>query len=447
MTWENKPVWSEGMFLRPQHFQQFERFVGAQLESRVAPLAAHAYGLSELQIDTGQLRTGKLAITRCAGVFADGTPFRVPEDAAAPPPMEIMRDTRDVTVHLCIPQSRAGVADAALDAGAGTETRFVAEEFETVDTVYGAASRVPLNIGRLQLSLRHEGERLEGYTTLPLARVIERRSDDSVSLDPGFIPCGMTIGASPVLAGFVSELEGMVHQRAEAIAGRLGTPGAKAVADITDFLMLIAANRAEATLKHLSALPVVHPADFYGFLCALAAELSTFTASGNRPQFMPPYAHRDQRVCFDAVMQDLRRSLSAVFEQSAVAIPLEARAYGISVGQISDASLFTGASFVLAVRAAVDTEQLRAHMPKRTKVGSVEHIRDLVMRQLPGAELYPMPAEPRQIPFRANTVYFSINTRHEAWQAVRTSGAVALHVAGEIPGIELEMWAIRGAEA
>ncbi|RZM10887.1 MAG: type VI secretion system baseplate subunit TssK, partial [Sphingomonas sp.] len=121
--------------------------------------------------------------------------------------------------------------------------------------------------------------------------------------------------------------------------------------------------------------------------------------------------------------------------------------YGIRVGQITDRSLFSGASFILAARGAVDTETLRANLPRRAKLGSVEHIRDLVMRQLPGADIHPMPAEPRQIPFRANTVYFAINTRHEQWQSVATSGAVALHVAGEIPDLDLEMWAIRGSQS
>lgn len=446
MTWENKPVWSEGMFLRPQHFQQFERFTGAQLEARVAPLVAHGYGVHQLEIGEGPLKTGKVVINRCSGVFEDGTPFRIPEQAAAPKPLEVMRDVRDQIVHLCIPESRAGIADVALDRSAQAETRYAGEEFEAVDIVYGASSRVAMNVGRLQLSLRTEAEGLDGYTTLPIARVIERRTDDSVVLDPGFIPCCVSVTASPVLSGFITELEGMLHQRAEAIAGRLGTPGAKAVADITDFLMLMVANRTEALLKHFSALPSIHPADFYGMLCGLAGELSTFTQTSNRPTFMPLYAHRQQRVCFDAVMQDLRRSLSKVFEQAAVAIPLTPRGYGIQVGQIEDRSLFTTASFVLAVRAGVDSEQVRANMPRLTKIGSVEHIRDLVNRHLPGADLYPMAAEPRQIPFRANTVYFNINSRHEQWQAVRTSGAVALHVAGEIPGLELEMWAIRGQQ-
>ena len=422
MTWENKPVWSEGMFLRPQHFQQFERFVGAQLEGRVRPLVAHGYGFAEVQIAPGPLLTGKLVIARCAGVFEDGTPFRVPEEAAAPLPLEVTRNTRDAVVYLCIPQNRAGVADVALDPAARIDTRFRAEEFEAVDTVYGSAARIPINIGRLQLSLRTQADGLDGYLSLPLARVLEQRADDSVSLDPAFIPCAVAVGASPILSGFLTELEGMLHQRGEAIAGRLGTPGGKAVADITDFLMLMTTNRSEALIKHLIAMPTVHPADLYGMLCALAGELSTFTATSNRGQAMPVYAHREQRLCFDAVMADLRRSLSKVFEQTAVPIPLVPRAYGISVGQIQDRSLFTTAQFVLAARSGADTEQLRANLPRRIKVGSVEHIRDLVMRQLPGADVYPMPAEPRQIPFRANTVYFSINTRHEQWNAVRTSG-------------------------
>lgn len=447
MTWENKPVWTEGMFLRPQHFQQFERFVSAQLEARVAPLAGHGWGLSALQIDEGLLRTGKLAIARADGIFDDGTPFRVPHEAGAPVPLEIGRDLRDTVVHLCVPQARAGGADVALDAGARAETRYLAGEFEAADAVYGAPARVALNVGRLQLSLRHEAEGLDGYSTIPIVRVIERRADDSVTLDAGYIPTVVAVNASPTLAGFLSELEGLLHQRGEAIAGRLGTPGSKGVADITDFLMLMAVNRAEAMVKHLAAIPGLHPADLYERLAVLAAELSTITQANNRPRFVPPYAHRDQRACFDVAMADLRRSLNVVFEQNAVAIPLELRSFGIRVGTISDRSLFNDAAFVLAARASVDTETIRANLPRRAKLGSVEHIRDLVMRQLPGVDIFPMPAEPRQIPFRSNTVYFSINTRHEQWQAVRTSGALALHIAGDIPDLELEMWAIRGVQA
>ncbi|VVT17926.1 Type VI secretion system protein ImpJ [Erythrobacter sp. EC-HK427] len=446
VTWENKPVWSEGMFLRPQHFQQFDRHVTAQLEGRVSPLLSYAYGLTALRFSEGQLKTGKLVVEKCSGVFPDGTPFRVPEEVAAPMALDVKANKRDAIVHLCIPEMRAGAAEVALDETAQAETRFVAGEFEASDSVYGSASRVAMSVGKLQLSLRFEDEGLEGYQTLPVARVTERKADDSVSLDQHFIPCGVAITAGEKLPRFLSELEGMVHQRAEAIAGRLGTPGAKSVADVSDYLTLMILNRAESEIRHLASLPAVHPADFYSFLVTLAGELSTYMTKARRPNFMPTYMHREQRHCFNAVILELNNLLSQSKMEHTINIPLQLAKHGVRWGQINDRSLFTAAEFILAVRAEVDPERVRANLPKLAKVGSVEHISQLVNKQLPGASLSPMGAEPRQIPFTANTTYFRINTTHEQWKAVEVSGKVAIHVQDKLPGIDMELWAIREPE-
>lgn len=444
MTWENKPVWTEGMFLRPQHFQQLERFGTAQLEARVQGLRPYGWGLTDLHLDEGLLKTGKLAIVRCAGVFDDGTPFRIPAEATAPLPLEIPRTLRESVIHLCIPIRRAGTADVRFDTTVQVETRFVAEEFEAADSVQGAAGRESIEVGRLQALLRSDAEPMQGYSSLPIARVLERRPDESVLLDDEFIPTVQNHLASPTLAGFMSELDGILHQRGEAIAGRLGTASSKSVADITDFLTLMIINRAESGVKHLAATPGIHPVDLYFYLVGLAGELATITGPGSRPNFMPTYDHRSISTCFGPLIRELRRSLNFATAQKAVPIPLEDRNFGIRVGVIHDGTLLNEAAFVLAARAAVDSEALRANLPRRIKIGSVESIRDLVMRHLAGVEIYPMPSEPRQIPFRANTVYFSVNIRSEHWQQVRSSRAVAVHFAGDIPDLQLELWAIRG---
>lgn len=446
MTWENKPVWSEGMFLRPQHFQQFDRHVTAQLEGRVAALRNYPYGLTELRFSEGQLKTGKLVIERCSGIFGDGTPFRVPEEVAAPMSLEVKTDKRDAIVHLCIPEARAGAAEVALDESAQADTRYLASEFEAADGVYGSASRVAMNVGRLQLSLRFEDEGLDGYETLPVARVTERKADDSITLDQHFIPCGVSIAAGEKLPRFLSELEGMMHQRAEALAGRLGTPGAKSVADISDYLTLMIINRAEAEVRHIASLPTVHPVDAYHYLVALAGELSTYMTKARRPNFLPTYNHREQRHCFNAVIIELNNLLSQSKIDSTVNIPLQLAKHGVRWGQVNDRTLFTGAEFVLAVRSDVDTERVRANLPKLAKVGSVEIISQLVNKALPGASLSPMGAEPRQIPYTANTTYFRINTSHEQWKKIEVSGKVAIHIQDKLPGLELDLWAIRGAE-
>jgi len=83
-------------------------------------------------------------------------------------------------------------------------------------------------------------------------------------------------------------------------------------------------------------------------------------------------------------------------------------------------------------------ERLRAvHRLKQEKV------RDFVNLQLPGIGLRALPVAPRQLPFYAGYVYFELDDRNEGWQALQASAGMALHVAGEFPGLVMECWAIR----
>ncbi len=90
MSWKNKVVSSEGLFLRPQHFQR-RRYLESCVEGRTGTLQAYSWGLTELTIDRDQLGIGKFAVATAKGVFPDGTPFDIPEDAP-PIPLDIHRE-------------------------------------------------------------------------------------------------------------------------------------------------------------------------------------------------------------------------------------------------------------------------------------------------------------------------------------------------------------------
>ena len=77
MTWHNKVMWTEGMFLQPQHFQQQDRFAARQLDSRFAAGQAWPWGFSSLQVDDAALLQGKVMITAARGVMPDGLAFAV----------------------------------------------------------------------------------------------------------------------------------------------------------------------------------------------------------------------------------------------------------------------------------------------------------------------------------------------------------------------------------
>ena len=445
LRWENKVLWAEGMFLRTQHFQQSERYLEKLVRTGAQALRPLSWGFIELEIDAPLLNTGVFALSRARGMLPDGTPFDIPGDDDHPAPLAAPADLRGAVLHLALPVRRPGATAASLARSDDQLLRWTGEEVEVADTLDRGSGTAPVTVGKLDLRLMHDRQELQGFVTLPLARLVEKRLDGSLQLDPAFAPTVLACSASPVLTSWQSEIRGLLQHRGQAIAARLSSPGGKGSAEITDFLVLMLVNRNEMTLRHLANLPLLHPETLYGAFAGLAGELATFTESAtNRPPELPPYRHGDLQASFDPLMAFLREALSAVFEQTAIPIPLEERAYNIRVAKITDRSLFTDCVFVLAAKSTVDPETLRANLPKRTTIGPVERIRDLVNLQLGGAPIRALPTEPRQIPFRAGTVYFEINANSEDWKLVERSGGAALHVSGDVPDLQLEMWAIRG---
>lgn len=442
MGWESKVVWSEGMFLRPQHFQQFERYVEHLVRGRADGITPHAWGLTELALSREQLTTGQVAITSAAGVMQDGTPFRIPDDTPAPKPLKLKEGTRRSVVSLVLPARRAGAAEVNLD-GSRTITRYLPEDYEAVDSNTGSDEAAPLQIGRLGLGFALEGADLNGYTAIGLCRIEEMRADGSIILDEDYIPPCLHCSASAALVGFVEELRGMLAERAEGLAGRTSEAG-KGVGEIADFMLLQAVNRYAPLFEHYSRLRELHPERLFATLVQIAGEFATFFDQDTRraPE-LPTYRHDDLENTLARVMVSIRQLFSQEFTRPAVQIPLQERKYGIRVGQPEDRSLIGTANFVLAVKADMPADKLRRNFPRQVKIGPVEEIRNLVNSALPGIAVRPLPVAPRQIPFHRGTTYFELDQSGEFWKRMSNSSAFALFVSGEFPGVSIEMWAIR----
>jgi len=444
MSWDNRVIWSEGLFLRPQHFQQADRYFEKLVRSRVSSLRPYPWGLTNLKLNRDLLSLGKLAIDEASGVLEDGTPFSIPDEADHPAPLEVAENTRNSIVYLALPAYQPGAQEAAPADATETVARLAMHEQEVNDTAAPGRASVGIEIGKLRLRLVPEGADRAGLVCLGLARIIEIRADKQVVLDETFIPPTLDCAGVKNLAGFLVEVQGMLHSRGEALGGRVADSGTKGVAEIADFMLLQVVNRYEPLFAHLVSADAVHPETFYAIAVQLAGELATFTTTRKRPPAFPAYKHDDLNATFAPVMRSIRQSLSAVLEQTAVPIELQARRYGVYVAAIADKSLLTTASFVFAVKAQIEAERLRRDFPTNIKLGPVENIRDMVNSALPGIAVRPLPVAPRQIPYHAGVTYFELDRTSPYWKAMQSSGGLALHVAGEFPGLEMELWAIRG---
>src|SRR5580658_409166 len=210
MSWENKVVWTEGLFLQPQHLQQHDRYVERLVRVSTASLRPFSWGLAQLDLDADLLTLGKFAMRSAAGILPDGTPFSVPDDVDHPRPLELAETARNNVVYLVLPTRQPGGVETAPPEQQETVARFAVAEHEAVDSNAGYQGTATVPIGKLRLRYAIEGEAREGHAAIGLARIAEVRADKSVVLDENYIPPLLLSSASVTLSGFVTQLQGLL---------------------------------------------------------------------------------------------------------------------------------------------------------------------------------------------------------------------------------------------
>ncbi|MCL2891577.1 type VI secretion system baseplate subunit TssK [Brenneria tiliae] len=443
MSSRNRVIWREGLFIKPQHFQQQQRHTDYALHARLSALSDYFYGLQSLAINEEYLNFGRIALDHAAGVMPDGTVFNIPGDDALPQPLEITDVAlANQKVYLALPLAVNGVSEVG-QAGQGIASRLQSQRHDVRDLHSEGGDVVSMEVGKVSLRLMLDREDRSAYASLAIANILDKRPDGGLVLDANFMPCSISVTAIATLKRFLGESAGLVAERARSLAQRIAAPGQQGVADVAEFMMLQLLNRAQPKLSHLARLGTLHPERLHEALVELCGELMTFTDESRLPPEFPAYRHEHQQASFEPLMMALRQALSTVLSPRAVSIQLKKQAYGVMVAMVGDAELMTGAEFVLAVRARMPQEHLRKQLLQQTKIASSDKIRELISLQLPGVPLLPLPVAPRQLPYHAGYSYFQLDRQSPAWRALVSGNTLAFHIAGEFPELDMQLWAIR----
>ncbi len=238
MSLHSRVVWSQGMFLLPHHFQQEARHVDYVVDMRARAAGPHGWGFFELALDEGLLAVGRLGVSRASGILPDGTPFSVPQHDAPPVPFDVPGDLKGEIVYLAVPLTREGVTQVRFDGEERQEPcRWRAGSEELRDHTNAADDPEPVQTGALDLRFVRAKDATDGYALLGVARVVERRSDNQVVLDRGYIAPQTRIDASQQLSAHAQLLHGLIQQRARAVAARRGQLS-QGVSEMADFIMI-----------------------------------------------------------------------------------------------------------------------------------------------------------------------------------------------------------------
>lgn len=447
MAGESRVAWREGMFLRPQHFQQQDRYVDALVRARTGALRPYGWGLTELSVNGALAQVGKFGVERCAGALPDGTPFAIPDDLAPPEPLDIPADTRDAVVYLTLPARQAGALEFALR-DARPASLAIARQLVDEEPVFDAFAdeRVsePVELARPNLRYGVTREQLEGRVRIGLARIREVLNG-AVIFDDRYIPPALDIRSGGRLSGFLTDIIGRANQRVDELALRAVATTDAGTESMASFLMLQSLNRWTPLLIHLQSLPMVHPERLYEAFVSMGGELATLTNSDlRRPPKLPPYDHEDLQVSFEQPYEQLQTALSTMFDRSAGQLPLDKVGLAGFQAVLRDHSMLQSCSFYLAVGAQVRPDDIRDKIPRMIKVGAVERIREIINSALPGIAISHLPTPPPQIRPLPGLVYFEFDRSSVHWRELAKSTALAIFVQGDWPELKLELWWVRG---
>lgn len=439
----DKVVWTEGMFLRPHHFQRAESHLKHQIRQRLTTQSPYQWGFESLQIDDKMVKQGIVSLVKASGVMPDGTYFEFDSQQQGPIPLKIDEEMIGQKVVLAIPRQRGGREEVIFKEEKDSLARYIAFEQDVADDNQIAVGNATVQFAHLRLTLMLEQDVTAEWAAMGLCIIREGKNGNALNVDDHFLPPVLNLFTFPQFQTLLRDFQGLLAQQSKQLSKRLSQSGRFNTSEMIEFSLLTLINRHLGLMAHLQQRPLMHPEELWMSWLPLAAELMTWSPQRTVTEKLPEYDHDNLAFCFHQLMFLLRQGLSLVMEESAVQLKLIEKTHGLHIAAVNDLQMVTLYGFVIAVKANVPNELLQTHFPAQMKVAPVSKIRDLVHLQLPGLTLRAMPAAPPQIPWHAGYNYFEVEKGGELWQDMEKSGAFALHLAGEFPGLAMEFWAIR----
>ena len=300
----NLPVhWSEGMFLRPQHFQAADRFWHELLNTSQRWDNTYNYGIRFVEISREALANHQVEVSSIEARMSDGTVVSLGAgqglDRVDLKPA--FQNESEVTVFLALPKLSLGRANVSANEPTDGH-RFQELVLETQDESRGGNDQ---DIAFLSQNLRVmlSTDESSGYELLPIAKVKRSGAEEATpELDTNYFPPMLAIDAwEPLALEIVRAIYDIVGEKIEVLASRATErrqnftspqPG-----DLEDLMMLTALNESYATLRCLGFARGIHPLVAYTELCRIVGKLSIF-GDTRRVEEVPLYDHDDLATIF-----------------------------------------------------------------------------------------------------------------------------------------------------
>ncbi|MCA9128402.1 MAG: type VI secretion system baseplate subunit TssK [Planctomycetales bacterium] len=432
--------WSEGMFLRPQHFQAAERFRDEVLAENIDFCSPYAYGLQRITISAEALANGSLEFGSLRARWRDGTIICQDETHVERVELGQRLNPKDVgnepiTVYLGLPILQEGQPNVAVGTTGGNQ-RYV-EFRRPADDESTGGNRQEIALRQLNHRILFSHEELAGFDLLPIARLAKSASEDGTYVvDSHYFPPSLATQAWPELSGIIRSIYDTIGSRIQALSeiahDKKITFSSQSQGDLEKILLIHALNEAYAELGCLAFAGGVHPMVAYTALCRIVGRCAVFSPELTIEQ-VPKYDHEDLATIFRWALDEIRRLIFSVKEDEyeqryfvgsgrGMLVQLEPEWFGLEWDWffgVDPVNIGRDECFQL-LKDSIDW-----------KLGSSDKVEEYMTLRKRGIKLRPVPQVPSALPKRGNWVYFQIRREDDAWNHVQATQTMAMRVRSE----------------
>jgi type VI secretion system protein ImpJ len=438
MKVSQRVIWSEGMFMSPQHLQQLDRYHESYVGSRVSALFPYDWGLIAVELDERALVAGQIRIQRFEGVLPDGLPLVFdgthPEAPAIRPVEGYFKPTQQfLEVFLAVPIEREGAPSIASAGNPTAGLRYFTSARTVVDAAGGSAggaADVTVAYAQRHVTLLFGTESRDDFECVKIAEIY-RDASGALAERKEYIPPIRRIGASTWLMARLRKLLSDMAARQRSLAEKQRHRDKALIevreGDVTSFLKFYSINSFIPIVNHLIERADTSPEDAYVILSQFAGQLSSFAVSGD-PTRLPKFYYTDLSTTFGELLAEITRLLNLIEQERYVKVELQSREDGLHFGRLDDEKLQRGATFYLTLRTSQPEQTAAGQVPHISKIASWGNIADIVASALPGVPLKIEYRPPSEIPARAGVLYFALQQTGTYWQNVEGERTIAIYL-------------------
>ena len=446
MTINTKVLWGEGLFLRPQHFQQQDHYHEHRLQQMAQALHPYSWGVINLQCDKDALANNTLRLLELSVIFQDGEIANAPKIDELPNPIDLSDlpvSQQTITYYIAIPALKSFGGNFSSQTNPNTSSRYTQINVATPDLFTQA---VDAELTYLQKSIRlvSELEPRNSYVSFPVIR-LQRISTGGFELDPTFVAPSLSVRSAPLLFVQLRKLLDALQAKVNALYGHHREPSKNVVefrsGDMSSFWLLHTASSAFASLSHYLHQPNLHPERLYEQLLGLSGALMTYSKNYNLTD-LPPYHHQDPGPGFAKLHVIIRDLLDTVISSKYFAITLSEIKPSYHLGMLNSGKITSETNFYIAVSANMPALELVDIVPLRFKIGAPDDVEKFVLSAMPGVKLVHAPQIPAALPVRPDTYYFSVENKGPMYERMLQAQSISIYVPSGIHDLKLELLAV-----